>query len=155
MSHFYFQSTTDMISYFMKGRQALQELERTVDLEKKNTLRGYIVESIVSYAYEKRLKFSRGQIQRFALDIADIFLSEDSRLYYLPPLPSEMQADMTLKKFSPKGKLYDAYNNSIKTDIFEQPQKENNNGSEEQEIEIIDDNQQPRSKNTLYRIIYF
>lgn len=136
-----------MIKYFLKGQQAIQDLERTYDPDDKDRLRGYIVSSIVSFAYEKRFKFTRLQLKEIAADVKLLLPSENAEYYFTPAPPSVMQENLVLKKFSPKGKLYDSYNYSIKTDPYE-PKKSGPNDEEvETEIEEIQDTEeQPRSK---------
>lgn len=91
-----------MIKYFLKGQQALQDLELTDDHDDKDRLRGYIVSSIVSFAYEKRFKFTRLQLKEIATDIKSLLPSENPEYYFTPAPPSVMQENLVLKNFPQK-----------------------------------------------------
>lgn len=141
----YLKDTLDILKHYMKGRQALQDLEKTHDIVIKEKLRGYVIASIVDYAYEKRFKYTRQQIEQFASDIKNIFPNEDPKYYFIAAKPSIMKENMKLQKFSPQGKLYDAYNYSIKGDMYHKGK------DKEKDNDVIDeeDIQQPRSKNVI------
>uniref|UniRef100_T1GN63 Uncharacterized protein n=1 Tax=Megaselia scalaris TaxID=36166 RepID=T1GN63_MEGSC len=113
-----------MLSAYVKGRQALQDLENVKDLKIKDKLRNFVVQSIVQFGYENRLKFSRENINSFSEEIIQIFPTEKKDFYFIPAPPSILLENMQLQKFSPKGKLYDSYNNSMKCDIYH-PKKKN------------------------------
>lgn len=108
-----------MLSSYCKGRQALKDLENVGKVEHKEKLRGFVIESIVDFAFEKRLKYTRKQIESFSKQIQQLFPSEKPSYYYVPPPKSILMGNLELKKFNPKGKLFDAYNNSMKDDIYQ------------------------------------